>query len=75
MTTHSKKEEIIKWIKELNDPELINYLKMIKDNSEDQEDWWDSLSQEVKEGIEKGMKDLKEGQVFSHEMVKKKYGK
>jgi predicted transcriptional regulator len=38
-------------------------------------DWWDELDQQEKDSIERGLKDIEEGRVHSHETVQKIYGK
>ncbi len=67
------KTELIEWLKKLDD-ETLSYLKVIKDNQSETSDWWDSLSEKHKKGIEQGLKDIKEGRVVPHEEVMRKYG-
>jgi ribosomal protein S25 len=52
----------------------IEYLKVVKDSSLKEKDWWHELTVSQKEAIERGLKDIEEGRVVSHEDVKKKYG-
>lgn len=68
------KTELIEWLKKLDDDETLSYLKVIKDNQSERFDWWDSLSEKHKRGIELGLKDIKEGRVVPHEEVMRKYG-
>jgi len=68
------KLELIKWIFTLEDEEIINDLKMIKDSSDFKVDWWNDLTDEQKSGIEQGLKDVDEGRVTAHDIVKRKYG-
>jgi hypothetical protein len=68
------KLELIEWLTKLDDRETIQYLKVVKDSKTTSNDWWDSLSGEFREGIERGLKDVEEGRVTSHDAVKKKYG-
>jgi predicted transcriptional regulator len=48
--------------------------KVVKDSSLKEKDWWHELTVSQKEAIERGLKDIEEGRVVSHEDVKKKYG-
>ncbi len=68
------KLELIEWLAKLEDNETINYLKIVKDSKTSKNDWWDDLTEEQKQGIQKGLKDIEEGRVVSHEEVKRKYG-
>ncbi|HEY3389334.1 MAG TPA: hypothetical protein VGK38_07175 [Prolixibacteraceae bacterium] len=68
------KLELIEWLAKLDDYETLDYLKLIKDAKVSQEDWWYGLSEEQKEGLERGLKDIDEGRVTPHEDVKLKYG-
>lgn len=70
----SVKLEIIEWLTKLEDPDTIQYLKILKDSSSVNHDWWEDLTREQKEGIEKGLKDITEGRTVPHEEVKSKYG-
>ena len=68
------KLELIEWLIKLDDQETISYLKVVKDSSSKEGDWWNSLSDHHKEGIERGLKDIEEGRVVRHDDVKRKYG-
>lgn len=68
------KLELIEWLAKLEDNETINYLKIVKDSKTSKNDWWDDLTEEQKQGIQRGLKDIEEGRVVSHEEVKRKYG-
>ena len=74
MRLEDVKLELIEWLTKLEDDDTINYLKIIKDSNTSKKDWWDDLTEEQKKGIERGLKDIEEGRVVSHEEVKKKYG-
>ncbi len=67
------KLELIEWLTKLEDDNTIEYLKIIKD-SDSTEDWWNELSAEQRQGIERGLKDIDEGRVVPHEEVRLKYG-
>ena len=68
------KLELIEWLTKLDDQDTIQYLKVVKDSSSDERDWWNTLSDQQKQGVERGIKDIEEGRVTSHEEVKKRYG-
>jgi len=68
------KLELIEWLTKLEDSETLNYLKIVKDSNESSEDWWHKLPESVKDGIQRGLNDVTEGRIVSHEDVKKKYG-
>ncbi len=63
------KLELIEWLVRLEDDEVIRYLKIVKDN-ERNHDWWNTLTDEQKEGIERGLRDIDEGQTVPHKEVK-----
>ena len=65
--------ELIAWLSNLEDQDTIEYLKIVKESQETETDWWEELSDVQKKGIENGLKDLKEGRIFAHEEVRKKY--
>jgi len=67
------KLELIEWLTKLEDADTIEYLKVVKD-SKSENDWWEDLTLEQKTGIERGLKDIDEGRVTSHEEVKKRFG-
>ena len=68
------KLELIEWLTHLDDDDTISYLKIVKDSSETGSDWWQELTIEQKQGIERGLRDIDAGRVTPHDQVKKKYG-
>jgi hypothetical protein len=74
MRIEAIKLELIEWLTKLEDNETIKYLKIVKDSKNNKNDWWNDLTEEQKRGIQKGLKDIEEGRVFSHEEVRRKYG-
>ena len=73
MQLEAIKLELIEWLARLKDSDTIELLKSFKDSSTEN-DWWDELSNEHKMGIEKGLADIQEGKVVTHDDVTKKYG-
>ena len=68
------KLELIQWLANLEDDETLDYLKVVKDSNETQKDWWHDLTDEQKSGIARGLKDVDEGWVRSHNDIKIQYG-
>ena len=68
------KDELIEWLTKLEDPDIIAYLKVVKDSNFSDRNWWYDLTDEQKAGIERGLRDVDAGRVVSHNDVKKKYG-
>lgn len=68
------KLELIEWLTKLTDDETISYLKAVKDSRSIDHDWWNDLTQDQKASIERGIRDIENGNIVSHEDVKKKYG-
>ena len=68
------KLELIEWLSQLEDHETIEYLKVVKDSRANEGDWWNDLSADQMSGIERGLKDMREGRTYSHEEVKKRHG-
>ena len=75
MNIQTEKLGLIEWISKLNDTSIIEKLKLIKEDYSRSRDWWDSLNKEELDSIERGLKDLKEGKVHSHETARKVYEK
>ncbi len=68
------KLELIEWLTKLEDEETIAYLKIVKDSSENGTDWWDEISAEEKQSIQRGLKDIEEGRIFQDKEIRQKYG-
>jgi len=75
MNIQAEKIGLIEWIARLNDSVVIGKLKQMREDYSKSTDWWDKISIEEKESIARGLKDLEEGRVHSHEMAKKIYEK
>ncbi|HEY3371970.1 MAG TPA: hypothetical protein VGK10_14030 [Prolixibacteraceae bacterium] len=68
------KLELIEWLMKLEDEDTIDYLKIVKDANVSHDDWGHDLTDEQTAGIERGLKDVDEGRVTPHDIVKRKYG-
>ncbi|MDR9418987.1 hypothetical protein [Gracilimonas sp.] len=69
-----KKLNIIKYITDSNDSEFINAIHDSIEQAANNEDFWETLSENQKSKIEEGLKDIRESRVTDHEKVKTKYG-
>ena len=69
----NKKIELIQWLSTLNDIAVIE--KIMKLRERERSDWWNEISDAEKKSIEKGLEDVKSGNVESHAEVKKIYEK
>jgi hypothetical protein len=58
------KLNLIAWINQLSDTDLISFLDGIK-NSRSKGDWWDELSSDQKKIILSGLKDAENGKLIS----------
>ena len=62
------REDLIQWISSLNDSTLLNLLNSIKLSSlKSRQDWWEELSENQKENIRSGLKDIEDGLTISSE--------
>ena len=75
MNIQSEKLRIIEWISRIDDISIISKIQKIKEAYSGPEDWIKELSQEEIDSINRGLKDIEEGRVYSHESVRKIYEK
>ena len=75
MNIHTEKLDLIQWISDLNDTSVLNKLREIKNNYTQSKDWGTSLKKEELESINRGLKDLEEGRIHSHDTARDIYGK
>lgn len=69
--TNVDKQELIDWIRDLNNQETLRHIKFLKDNQRIPR--WKDLPKSAKASIERGLQDSKAGRVHSHEEVRKIY--
>lgn len=74
MGNEAIKLELIQWLTQLDDKDILSYLKVVKDSKSLNKDWWEFLSESQKGGIERGMDDIENGRTVSHAEIKDKYG-
>ncbi|MEW4924085.1 hypothetical protein [Algibacter sp. 2305UL17-15] len=61
----------MEWLVNLKDESIISKLKNIKNGLSTSSDWADDVSETEKLLIEAGLKDIEEGNTFTHEQVMK----
>ncbi len=67
------KEEVKKYIDQADERMLKAVYALLE--ADQQEDWWDSISDEERHAIETGLKQMEEGKTTPHEEVMEKYSK
>ena len=75
MNIQSEKLKLIAWLIRLKDQTIIEKLKWLRENQNEASDWWDEISEAERASIDRGLDDIKQGRVTSHEEVRKKYDK
>jgi hypothetical protein len=76
MNISTEKLDIIQRICEIQDDDLIELIKNIVDiPSTSKSDWWDQITMDEKESINRGLNDLEQGKVTPHGQIRKKYEK
>jgi hypothetical protein len=76
MNISTEKLDIIQRICEIQDNDLIDLIKnIIEIPKTSRSDWWNQITQEEKESINRGLSDLEQGNVYSHDQIRKKYEK
>ncbi|WP_243389579.1 hypothetical protein [Flavobacterium cyanobacteriorum] len=73
MDIQSKKIELIQWLSTLDDISVIE--KVISLRQQQNKDWWDTISENEKKSIEKGINDSENGNLLPHTKAQKLYEK
>lgn len=73
LSLENKKIELIQWLSTLNDESLID--KLVELREKEKTDWWNEISTNEKESIEKGIQDADNEKLTSHSKVKGIYEK
>ena len=68
-----KKIELIQWLSSLDDKIIIE--KLIQFRKSETKDWWDTISNEEKTSIEKGIKDADNKKLNAHSSARNLYEK
>ncbi|MCO5230488.1 MAG: hypothetical protein M9958_04950 [Chitinophagales bacterium] len=71
--TLNNKNELIQWLSTLDDDSIIE--KLLKFKEEETKDWWDTISEEERKSIEKGISDADNNKVEPHSSIRKIYDK
>jgi len=71
MDIQIEKYKLIEWLMSLKDESVISKLKTIKSSLSSSSDWADDISDTEKLLVEAGLKDIEEGNTFTHEQVMK----
>jgi hypothetical protein len=69
MVAEEEKKELIDWISGLDDRELLQALKSIKE-SQSKTDWWEETPNAAKESIQRGEEDFKRGRTHPHNKIR-----
>lgn len=76
MNLQAEKKNLIHWVENMNDPNLLAALQEFKKSTED--GWWDVISDAEHKAIQEGIAQLERGEGIAHEVVmeeiKAKYG-
>lgn len=67
------KLELIQWLSTLEDQTVIE--KLVKFRQQESKDWWESISTEEQESIERGISDAENGKLKPHTTARKLYEK
>ena len=70
---NSTRNELLQWIEGSSDESLIKFLNSIRLSFKtNKADWWNDLSTADKEGIERGLKDMRAGNTHTSQEFWKK---
>ena len=73
LNIQSKKLELIQWLSTIEDLSVLN--KIIDLKKQENKDWWNLISDNEKQSIEKGLQDANSGKLNSHSKAKQLYDK
>ena len=68
-------KEINHYLEHLNDRQQKVVLSVVKTIAQKESDWWDEISQEQQQAIDKSLEEMKAGKLTPHDEVMKKYKK
>jgi len=69
MDLKAEKLELIQWLAQLTDENIIAKIRNLRN---EKTDWWDEISEEERSSIQVGLEELERGEGVSHETVVKK---
>jgi len=73
LNIQSKKLELIQWLSTIEDLSVLN--KIIDLKKQENKDWWNFISDDEKNSVEKGLQDADAGKLVSHSKARKIYDK
>jgi hypothetical protein len=73
LNIQSKKLELIQWLSTIEDLSILN--KIIDLKKQENKDWWNLISENEKQSIEKGLQDAEAGKLNTHSKAKQLYNK
>ena len=73
MSIQDKKIELIQWLSTLEDQSVIDKIMELRES--EKANWWDDLSQQEKDSIEKGISDADAGKLKPHAKARDLYEK
>lgn len=73
LNIQNKKLELIQWLSTIEDSSIIEKIMKLRD--QESIDWWNSISENEKQSIEKGLEDAKAGKLNPHADARKLYEK
>ena len=68
-------EEIIQRLPQLNEKQKEEVLNVVKNFANGQQDWWDEISDEQKNAIDRALEEMNEGRLTPNDEVMTKYKK
>lgn len=75
MSAAELKNDLIKIIINTDDMAFLQQVKDFFKKHKNSTDWWEEISDQEKEMIERGLKDVEEGKVVAHEDVRAEINK
>ncbi len=69
----NKKLELIQWLSTIEDSTMIEKIMALR--KKENQDWWNSISENEKQSIEQGLKDAEDGKLNPHSNARKLYEK
>lgn len=74
-TAKSVDLEIAQYLTHLNEKQKKTVLNVVKTFAQEQKDWWDEISIEQQEAIDKALNEMKAGKLTTNDEVMKTYTK
>jgi len=73
LSMQNKKLELIQWLSTLEDSSIID--KIVELRKRENIGWWNSISEDEKQSIERGLEDAESGKLNPHSNARKIYEK